>query len=126
VSFALDDFGTGYSSLTYVKRLPVSLIKIDKSFVHDMLTDPDDMAILHAVSSLAAAFQQAVIAEGVETLEQGLALMDLGCELAQGYCIARAMPAPEFAAWAVHWQCDPAWLAHGQGTGRPAQPTHPV
>jgi EAL domain-containing protein (putative c-di-GMP-specific phosphodiesterase class I) len=112
VNFALDDFGTGYSSLTYVKRLPVALIKIDKSFVHDMLTDQDDMAILRAVTGLAAAFGQSVIAEGVETLEQGLALMDLGCELAQGYFIAKAMPAQQFAQWSRTWQCHPAWLNH--------------
>jgi diguanylate cyclase (GGDEF)-like protein/PAS domain S-box-containing protein len=121
VSFALDDFGTGYSSLTYVKRLPVALIKIDKSFVHDMLTDKDDMAILRAVTGLAAAFQQAVIAEGVETLEQGLALMDLGCDLAQGYCIAKAMPAQDFAEWARNWQCDPIWLHHAPATAGAAQ-----
>jgi diguanylate cyclase (GGDEF)-like protein/PAS domain S-box-containing protein len=112
VSFALDDFGTGYSSLTYVKRLPVSLLKIDKSFVREMLTDQDDMAILRAVISLAEAFQQGVIAEGVETLEHGLALMDLGCELAQGYFIARALPARQFAEWVRSWECDPAWLSH--------------
>jgi EAL domain-containing protein (putative c-di-GMP-specific phosphodiesterase class I) len=70
------------------------------------------MAILRAVTSLAEAFGQAVIAEGVETKEQGLALMDLGCELAQGYFIARAMPAQQFADWARAWQCDPAWLGH--------------
>jgi diguanylate cyclase (GGDEF)-like protein/PAS domain S-box-containing protein len=112
VSFALDDFGTGYSSLTYVKRLPVSLLKIDKNFVREMLTDKDDMAILRAVISLAEAFQQGVIAEGVESLEHGIALMDLGCELAQGYCIAKAMPARQFAEWARKWECDPAWLNH--------------
>jgi len=117
VSFALDDFGTGYSSLTYVKRLPVSLIKIDKSFVHDMLTDKDDMAILHAVTGLATAFGQDVIAEGVETREQGIALMALGCDLAQGFFIARAMPATEFVAWAGTWQCDPAWVGQQRGTG---------
>jgi diguanylate cyclase (GGDEF)-like protein/PAS domain S-box-containing protein len=121
VTFALDDFGTGYSSLTYVKRLPVSLLKIDKSFVRDMLTDRDDMAILRAVTSLATAFQQDVIAEGVETLEHGLALMDLGCELAQGYFIARAMPAQDFVDWARTWQCDPAWLHRSAGVSATAQ-----
>ena len=116
VSFALDDFGTGYSSLTYVKRLPVALLKIDMSFVHDMLSDKDDMAILRAITGLAVAFHQDVIAEGVETLEQGLALMDLGCELAQGYCIAKAMPAQHFAEWARDWQCHPVWLNHAAAT----------
>lgn len=110
VTFSLDDFGTGYSSLTYVKRLPVSLLKIDKSFVRDMLTDKDDMAILRAIMGLATAFQQQVIAEGVETIEHGTALMQLGCELAQGYIISRPLPAQSFAAWVKSWKCDPAWL----------------
>jgi diguanylate cyclase (GGDEF)-like protein/PAS domain S-box-containing protein len=116
VGFALDDFGTGYSSLTYVKRLPVSQIKIDKSFVRDMLTDKDDMAILRAVTGLATSFGLEVIAEGVETREQGVALMALGCELAQGYFIARAMPALEFVDWAGAWQCDPSWTRPQSGS----------
>jgi EAL domain-containing protein (putative c-di-GMP-specific phosphodiesterase class I) len=72
VMFALDDFGTGYSSLTYLKRLHVSLLKIDQSFVHDMLDDPDDLAILEGVLGLARAFQRAVITEGVATVEHGV------------------------------------------------------
>ncbi len=110
VKFALDDFGTGYSSLAYVKRLPVSQLKIDQSFVRDMLVDKDDMAILRAVMGLAAAFQQEVIAEGVETAEHGVALMRLGCDFAQGYFISRPMPADALPLWAQNWQCDPAWI----------------
>jgi diguanylate cyclase (GGDEF)-like protein/PAS domain S-box-containing protein len=101
VTFALDDFGTGYSSLTYLKRLPVDLLKIDQSFVRDMLEDPDDLAILHGVIGLAAAFKCEVIAEGVESTEQGTALLNLGCELAQGYGIARPMSAEQLHAWAA-------------------------
>ncbi|NVO05459.1 MAG: EAL domain-containing protein [Rhodoferax sp.] len=109
VMFALDDFGTGYSSLTYLKRLSAAYLKIDKSFVRDMLSDPDDLAILRGVISLAAAFQRQVIAEGVETVEHGTALLKLGCELAQGYCIARPMPADDFPAWVAAWVPDAAW-----------------
>jgi EAL domain-containing protein (putative c-di-GMP-specific phosphodiesterase class I) len=110
VNFALDDFGTGYSSLAYVKRLPVSRLKIDQSFVRDMLVDKDDMAILRAVMGLAAAFQQGVVAEGVETAEQGMALMQLGCDFAQGYFISRPMPAQDVAVWVANWKVDSRWL----------------
>jgi len=111
VSFALDDFGTGYSSLTYLKQLPVTQLKIDQSFVRDMLDDPDDLAILEGVISLASAFRREVIAEGVETIEHGTVLLQLGCELAQGYGIARPMPAKDFLHWSYEWQPDLAWLA---------------
>lgn len=110
IDFALDDFGTGYSSLTYLKHLPVSLLKIDQSFVHDMLYDPDDLAILEGVLGLGTAFRREVIAEGVETLEHGRMLLQLGCELAQGYGIARPMPANDLPAWASSWKPDPSWL----------------
>jgi len=110
VSFALDDFGTGYSSLTYLKRLPVAQIKIDQSFVRDMLHDPDDLAIVESVLGLATAFRRQTIAEGVETREHGEMLLKLGCELAQGYGIARPMPASELPAWAGVWKPFPNWL----------------
>jgi EAL domain-containing protein (putative c-di-GMP-specific phosphodiesterase class I) len=109
VRFALDDFGTGYSSLTYLKRLRVAILKIDQSFVRDMLVDPDDLAILEGVIGLAAAFKREVIAEGVETVAHGTALMNLGCELAQGYGIARPMPAEQVPAWTATWEPDAAW-----------------
>jgi diguanylate cyclase (GGDEF)-like protein len=111
VRFALDDFGTGYSSLTYLKRLRVAVLKIDQSFVRDMLDDPDDLAILEGVIGLAAAFRREVIAEGVETVAHGTALLHLGCELAQGYGIARPMPAHQFPVWAATWLPDKAWSA---------------
>ena len=110
VSFALDDFGTGYSSLTYLKRLPVSLLKIDQSFVRDMLDDPDDLAILEGVIGLSTAFRRDVIAEGVETVEQGELLLELGCEQAQGYGIGRPMPASDFPRWAAAWRPDARWI----------------
>lgn len=111
VDFSLDDFGTGYSSLTYLKRLPVGSIKIDQSFVRDMLKDRDDMAIVEGVISLADVFKRKVIAEGVETLEHGNALLSLGCEIAQGYGIARPMPAAELPFWIERWQANQAWTA---------------
>jgi len=110
VGFALDDFGTGYSSLTYLKRLPAGLLKIDQSFVRDMLDDPDDLSILEGVLGLSRAFQRRVIAEGVETLAHGEMLLRLGCELAQGYAIARPMPAQAVPGWLATWRPDPSWL----------------
>jgi len=109
VNFALDDFGTGYSSLTYLKRLHVTLLKIDQSFVRDMLVDPDDLAILQGVIGLASAFGREVIAEGVETVAHGSALLQLGCELAQGYGIAHPMPAEHLPAWVASWRPDVIW-----------------
>jgi diguanylate cyclase (GGDEF)-like protein/PAS domain S-box-containing protein len=109
VKFALDDFGTGYSSLTYLKRLPVTMLKIDQSFVRDMLDDPDDLAILQGVIGMASAFRREVIAEGVETVAHGALLLQLGCELAQGYGIARPMAANLIPGWAATWQPDAAW-----------------
>jgi EAL domain-containing protein (putative c-di-GMP-specific phosphodiesterase class I) len=109
VRFALDDFGTGYSSLTYLKRLGAEEIKIDQSFVRDMLVDPDDLAIVQGVIGLAQAFHRDVIAEGVETAEHGARLLPLGCHLAQGYGIARPMPAQQMTHWAQHWQPDTSW-----------------
>jgi EAL domain-containing protein (putative c-di-GMP-specific phosphodiesterase class I) len=109
VNFALDDFGTGYSSLTYLRRLPVHLIKIDQSFVRDMLEDADDLAIVEGVVGLAKAFRCNVIAEGVETVSHGVALLQLGCELAQGYGIARPMPAGDIPEWVSSWKADDSW-----------------
>jgi EAL domain-containing protein (putative c-di-GMP-specific phosphodiesterase class I) len=103
VTFALDDFGTGYSSLTYLKRLPVAQIKIDQSFVRNMLEDPDDLAILVGVIGLARAFNRTIIAEGVETAAQGESLLKLGCQLAQGYGISRPMSGDKMPEWVKVW-----------------------
>jgi EAL domain-containing protein (putative c-di-GMP-specific phosphodiesterase class I) len=107
VRFALDDFGTGYSSLAYLRHLPVETLKIDQSFVRDMLFDNDDRAIVMGVIGLAAAFGRGVIAEGVETAEHGAQLLAMGCDLAQGYGIARPMPAAAVVAWVAHWLSEP-------------------
>jgi diguanylate cyclase (GGDEF)-like protein/PAS domain S-box-containing protein len=116
VQSALDDFGTGYSSLTYLKLLPVQTLKIDKSFVLDMATDAEDHAIVSGVIGLAHAFNLTVIAEGVETTEHGRLLLDMGCDLAQGYDIAPPLSAELFVEWAAQWRPDDAWaqIAHGQ------------
>ncbi|NMM37208.1 MAG: EAL domain-containing protein [Glaciimonas sp.] len=109
VTFALDDFGTGYSSLTYLKRLPADVLKIDQSFVLGMLDDQADLALVKAVISLAAVFNRTVIAEGMETAEHGMLLMQLGCDLAQGYGIARPMPASDVVAWSQQYRPAPLW-----------------
>lgn len=111
VKFSIDDFGTGYSSLTYLRHLPADLIKIDQSFVRDMLTDSDDLTIVEAVIGLASSFKRKVIAEGVETIEHGTALLQLGCVLAQGYGIAKPMPASEIPEWVKTWKPDVRWQA---------------
>ncbi|WP_244511243.1 putative bifunctional diguanylate cyclase/phosphodiesterase [Vreelandella arcis] len=114
VNFAIDDFGTGFSSLTHLRQLPVDLIKIDQSFVRDMLSDADDMAIVESVIYMANRFQRPMLAEGVETLAHAQALIELGCELAQGYGIARPMPADELPQWLVAWPLRADWTALGK------------
>ena len=99
VGTSLDDFGTGYSSLTYLRRLPLSTLKIDQSFVHGMMGDAGDLAIVQGVIGLARSFGYRIIAEGVETNDQGQMLLQMGCQLAQGYYFARPMPVDEFVQW---------------------------
>ena len=109
VRFALDDFGTGYSSLTYLQHLPVQVLKIDQSFVRDLLVDADARAIVEGVIGLSAAFRREVIAEGVETDDHGCRLMQLGCDLAQGYGIARPMPPGQIPTWIAGWTPPGVW-----------------
>jgi len=94
IEFSLDDFGTGYSSLTYLRRLPVDEVKIDRSYVHRVLVDPDDSAIVRAVLALCDALDLRVVAEGVETSEQWAALAGAGCTHFQGFLFGRPMPPP--------------------------------
>ncbi|WP_130908420.1 MULTISPECIES: GGDEF and EAL domain-containing protein [unclassified Pseudomonas] len=111
VQFSLGDFGTGFSSFSYLKRLHTQTIKIDKSFVRDILHDGDDLALTTAVISLAKAFGRQVIAEGLESVEHGELLLRLGCEVAQGYFIARPMPATDVPGWVAGYVAPSQWRA---------------
>lgn len=113
---ALDDFGTGYSSLTHIKSLPANVIKIDQSFVIDMLKDANNYSIIYGVLGLANSFSRDVIAEGVESTAHGLMLLMMGCEKAQGYGIAKPMPACDFDSWLTLYQPNEDWLAWASET----------
>ncbi len=109
VTFALDDFGTGYASLTYLKHLPATTLKIDQSFVRDILDDPEHRAIVEGVLGLTRVFGRTAIAEGVESIEHGEALILLGATHGQGYAIAGALRADELQEWIAQWRNPPEW-----------------
>ncbi|MEO5342442.1 MAG: EAL domain-containing protein [Gammaproteobacteria bacterium SHHR-1] len=109
IGFALDDFGTGYSSLSYFRRLPIDCVKIDRSFVKDMIDDEDDLAVIEGIIGLSQAFQRRLVAEGVETPQHGVALLMLGCVYAQGYEIARPMPPEQMPDWIEGYAPSPGW-----------------
>ena len=109
IKVALDDFGTGYSSLSYLKQLPAQTIKIDQSFVRDILVDPNDMVIVESVLQMAKSFKRTPIAEGVESNQHGSLLLMLGCELGQGYAIGRPMPAKDIPEWMASYQIPDEW-----------------
>nr|WP_272922937.1 EAL domain-containing protein [Halomonas icarae] len=99
ISVAIDDFGTGFSSLSYLKSLPVSKVKIDRSFVRDVVTDPSDRAIVKGVISMAQSMGLKVVAEGVETEEQRQYLADQGCDIFQGFLLVKPMPLDKLEAF---------------------------
>jgi diguanylate cyclase len=99
VRLAIDDFGSGHSSLSYVKRLPVDVIKIDKSFVVNMAADEEDAAIVRSTIELAHDLGLVVVAEGVESKEVISRLAEFGCDLVQGFHVSEPVPAAEMTAW---------------------------
>jgi diguanylate cyclase (GGDEF)-like protein/PAS domain S-box-containing protein len=116
VRAALDDFGTGYSSLALLRQLPVDVLKLDQSFVRDVLADANDRALVEGVVHLAHTFGLEVVAEGVETMAHGAMLLSKGCRLCQGYGIARPMPADELPKWVARWHAHPMWAVAGGAT----------
>jgi diguanylate cyclase (GGDEF)-like protein/hemerythrin-like metal-binding protein/PAS domain S-box-containing protein len=108
---ALDDFGTGYSSLTFLKQLTAHTLKIDQSFVRGMLDDVEDASIVNSVLGLARNFDRIALAEGVETVAHGCALIEFGCEFGQGYAIAKPMPAAQVPDWLAQWRVPASWAA---------------
>jgi diguanylate cyclase (GGDEF)-like protein len=115
IKLAIDDFGTGHSSLSYLKRFPIDMLKIDRSFVSDLTINSDDSAIITAIIALARSLQLKVIAEGVETKEQKTFLIEQGCDLMQGYYLSKPMPADVFERQFLN-----------QGKGRSNEPASKV
>lgn len=110
IRFALDDFGTGYSTLSYLKQLPATQLKVDRSFIRDIMQDPVDLAIVQSILAMSLAFRQQVIAEGVTSEEHGKLLLWLGCEHAQGFFIAQPMTGDEVPDWQAGWTPPASWL----------------
>ncbi|NES28620.1 EAL domain-containing protein [Micromonospora terminaliae] len=122
VGIALDDFGTGYSSLQHLRRLPLSEVKVDRSFVLGMADDPDDAAIVRSMIELAAALGLRVVAEGVEDERTWRLLHAAGCDVAQGWFYARPMPAEELVTWLSRYRpVHPAVAADGERPRRPSR-----
>ncbi|MFA6143863.1 MAG: EAL domain-containing protein [Sulfurimonas sp.] len=109
ITVSLDDFGTGYSTLSYLKKLRIDTLKIDKSFVLDILHDEGDLSIVNASVGLAEAFNAKPLAEGVESVDHGNVLLGLGCHLAQGYIISRAMSPDLLPKWVKEWKPPESW-----------------
>jgi EAL domain-containing protein (putative c-di-GMP-specific phosphodiesterase class I) len=117
IDFSLDDFGTGYSSLAHLRRLPVSEIKIDRSFVRRMVTDSDDRAIVESIILLGRTLRLRVVAEGVEDEPTARMLLEAGCDIAQGWLYAPAMPADELLAWLASHPASAKTVSRHSGGG---------
>jgi EAL domain-containing protein (putative c-di-GMP-specific phosphodiesterase class I) len=113
VRVALDDFGTGFSSLALLRQLPVDVLKLDQSFVRDVLTDESDRVLVQGLVRMSQAFGLEVVAEGVETMAHGAMLLSIGCHLCQGYGIAEPMPADALPGWLARWQAHRTWAVAG-------------
>lgn len=129
VALSLDDFGTGYSSLTYLKRLPLKQLKIDQSFIRDVVQSPNDAAIVRAILAMSHSLGLQVLAEGVETPEQCVFLKRYECDAYQGYLFGRPMPLAQFETWlaqhvAAHANCHSALDTSAPKRG--ASPTDPT
>jgi len=109
IDIALDDFGSGYSSLASFRRLPVDTLKIDQLFVQSVLAGSEELSIVESVISFTQAFHRRLIAEGVESIEIGMLMLNMGCHIGQGHGIARPMPAADVAAWLENFKRDNTW-----------------
>ena len=114
ITFSIDDFGTGYSNLSYLKRFPISYLKIDQTFIRDVTTDPNDAALVKAIISMAHSLGMQTIAEGVETVEQHGFLIENECDAMQGYYYCKPQPArviSDFLAARMQGSNNlPAWM----------------
>lgn len=119
IRFSLDDFGTGYSSMAYLKLLPLDQLKIDRSFIRDLLTDPNDAAIASIIIALSQSLGLTTVAEGVENREQKRALLNMGCTLFQGFLFSVPLAVKDFERYLTRRNAAAAAAGHGDQTDQP-------